>query len=205
MNLEHFNHFMERYADYIKSDSIQKRDILEHFFTRWSTVTCGGKVPEAIARLENIFAAKGLKKEQDWFVESLDGVKGSSPEKIYDLLYAHNNKIVVLQGFEEIPKGSDRYHFWKHLFEYYDVIHDFPVTSCPKESSKYYDVAAVSHRDRYYLEVNEHKLPNKFQFTGLVILLSDKESRGSILKDVDPNYYTSLRDRCWWFDIAEEI
>ncbi|MCQ2265864.1 MAG: hypothetical protein MJZ46_07505 [Bacteroidales bacterium] len=68
-----------------------------------------------------------------------------------------------------------------------------------------YNVDAVSHRDRYYLEVEQNKLPNKFQFTGLVILLSDKGSSGSILKDVDENYRSSLRDRCWWLDISEEV
>ena len=54
MELEHFNHFMERYADYIKSDSIQKRDILESYFTRWSTVTCGNKVQKAVTMLDEI-------------------------------------------------------------------------------------------------------------------------------------------------------
>lgn len=205
MDLKHFNQFMESYADYIKSDSIQKREILEHYFTRWSTVMCGDNVPKAITRLEEIFSAQGLRKDFHWVVETLDGAQGSSPENIYDLLYAHNNKIVVLQGFENVLKGENRYLFWKGLFEYYDVIHEFPETRCPKESSKYYDAGTLNRREQYYQEVNEHKLPNKFRFTGLVILLSDQKSRGAILKDVDPNYQISLRDRCRWFEIADEL
>ena len=195
---------MESYAEYIKSDSTQKRNILEHYFTRWTTAMCGNNVPKVIDLLDEIFTANGLEKDRHWVVKELAGAAGSRPEVIYDTLYAHNNQIVVLHGFEDILKGSDRYLFWKHLFEYYDVIHDFPVTYCPKESAKYYDVARLTTRERYYQEVYEHRLPNKFKFTGMVILLSDQKKCCDILQQVKPNYQSSLRDRCCWIEFGEE-
>ena len=185
IRMDSFKMQLEDYANYIKNGS-------QYLFPRWMVVTGCCNLANAVQIVRDQFTENGLEEGKDWFLFE-DG--NPKPNAIYDLLYDHNERIVVLNQYKKLLKGELSYLFWKHLFESSDPkAHDIYV---PRDGKNYYDANMLSAKEKYYAEVNEGKRPNHFKFTGCVVLLTDATTYDFYVTEnkVPNEYINSLRAR----------
>ncbi|MBO7481148.1 MAG: hypothetical protein J6T63_03460 [Bacteroidales bacterium] len=185
IKIDSFKILLEDYANYIKNGS-------QYLFPRWMVVTGCCNLTNAVQMVRDQFTENGLEEGKDWFLFE-DG--NPKPNAIYDLLYDHNGRIVVLNQYKKLLKGELSYLFWKHLFESPDPkAHDIYA---PRDGKNYYDANMLSPKEKYFAEVNEGKRPNHFKFTGCVVLLTDVSANEFYVKEnqVPSNYITSLKNR----------
>lgn len=160
---------------------------------RWFVITDSQKKGNVMQIIREQFAKDNLLENRDWFLFSSGD---PTPNAIYNLLYDHNGKILVLENYYELLKGEERYLFWKHLFE--DPSYDYPEIGVPNpDKGLYYKVNTLSSKERDFAEKNGTR-PDRFKFTGCVILLTKAKNRYDFYvteNQIPEDYRCSLMQR----------
>lgn len=182
--------FHETLSDF--ANHVKKTSIIRPPLNRWMVVTGCKKIGDVVQFVREQFNMNGLIENTDWFL-----LENREPDPccIYNLLYDHNGKILVLRHFQHLLLGTNRYHFWMNLFD--DSESDYPYIQAPNPTKECYYDARMSSKERYYAEVNEGKRPDKFQFTGCVVILTDASTYDFYVTEnqVPSNFITSLKGR----------
>lgn len=218
-NDDEYKENLEALRDYIKSAYnviIQhKKDRL--FTSRCCLVTGTSGSSKSFTTTKTLKEC-GLKESVDYFITKLSD---TSPKGLYNMMYSYNGKIIVIDDAANIFGGNNRIAFWKSIADTNPTPLEAPFTDSTKErTGNYYTVtSSMNRRDRFYKEAGlEYKrsdlsvdrtpklvrvqkaIPNKFVFTGCVIIISN-QSPNDNMKTVIKNGGT-MDD---WYAVAQRF
>lgn len=217
-NDEEYEENIEELENYIKSayDVIIQHKKNRTFTTRCCLVTGTSGSSKSFTTTKTLKDC-GLKEGVDYFITKLSD---TTPKGLYNMMYTYNGKIVVIDDAANIFSGNNRVAFWKSIADTNPTPLEAPFTDSTKEKAgNYYtQTPNMNRRDRFYKEAGlEYRrsdlsmdktpklvrvpkaIPNKFVFTGCVIIISNQspnDNMKTVLKNggtMDDWYAVSQR------------
>lgn len=216
-----YNEDLANLYSYVKAASnvVIKHKKDRMFLTRCCLVT-GTSGTSKTWTVEAALKENGMKKDVDYYITNL---AANTANALYNMLYTHNGKIIVLDDCNNIFSGGNRIAFWKVAAETTPKPLGAPNIDTTKTSNIYYNPKSVrNRRDRFYREagwapktdeemsaegkgrVTTHLkkvpkgIPDTFLFDGCVIVISNmtlQKLEKQTSQEGSPDDWYAVRDR----------